>query len=433
MSDTAIHVERLGKRYRLGVRESYSMLRDRLTDLVGRTLRPSAGRSGDDAFVWALNDVSFEIPRGAAVGVIGRNGAGKSTLLKILSRITDPTTGRAVVHGRVGSLLEVGTGFHPELTGRENIMLNGAVMGMKRREVQTKFDSIVEFAGVERFLDTPVKRYSSGMYVRLAFAVAAHLEPEVLVVDEVLAVGDAAFQRRCLDKMGQITRGEGRTVLFVSHNLASIKLLTESCLWFDAGLLRLVGPTREIVGKYLAETVEAAQQGTVDLRPARCRRGTSKDLRRHVSFEQVRLVGIDGEAKNTFLEDEPIRVEIALASDVDHSDLDIRLIVKTLEDVVVFKCLSTADVAAIGSGRTRMTCDLDPNPLRSGYYQIDLFVLSKGHIPEDLVPGAITFEMLTHARTGDHPRHAQGEMGLIRVDYRWTKAATADALESATT
>jgi lipopolysaccharide transport system ATP-binding protein len=421
MSDAAIEVDRLGKRYRLGVRESYSMLRDRLTDFVERTWRRADGRAGEDEFVWALRDVTLQVPRGAAVGVIGRNGAGKSTLLKILSRITDPTTGRAIVRGRVGSLLEVGTGFHPELTGRENIMLNGAVMGMKRREVQVKFDSIVEFAGVERFLDTPVKRYSSGMYVRLAFAVAAHLEPEVLVVDEVLAVGDAGFQKRCLDKMGQITRGEGRTVLFVSHNLASIKLLTETCLWFDSGELRAAGPTREIVSRYLAETVEVGNEGTVDLRPARCRRGTAKELRRHVSFEQVRLVGRDGAVKNAFLEDEPVRIEMTLDSAMDHPDLEIRLILKTLEDVVVFKCLSTSDVATVTGGKTRICCDMDPNPLRPGYYTIDLFMLSKGRIAEDLVPNAISFEMVSHPRAGDHPRHAQGEMGLIRVDYQWSK------------
>jgi lipopolysaccharide transport system ATP-binding protein len=220
MSEIAIRVEKLSKRYQIGVaQQRHDTLRDALGANLAR-LRPTrraprAARHADE--FWALRDVSFEVKRGEVVGIIGRNGAGKSTLLKILSRITEPTSGQAQIHGRVGSLLEVGTGFHPELTGRENIYLNGAILGMRRFEIERKFDEIVAFAEIERFLDTPVKRYSSGMYVRLAFAVAAHLEPEILLVDEVLAVGDAAFQKKCLGKMGDVAK-EGRTVLFVSHS-----------------------------------------------------------------------------------------------------------------------------------------------------------------------------------------------------------------------
>src|SRR5438128_9630341 len=244
MGDIAVRVEGLSKRYRIGARqERYYTLRDTLTEAVARPFqklaaffsRNGAGsRTPEASSIWALKDVSFEVKHGEVVGIIGRNGAGKSTLLKILSRITEPTEGRARIHGRVGSLLEVGTGFHPELTGRENIYLNGAILGMRKAEIDRKFDEIVTFAELERFVDTPVKHYSSGMYVRLAFAVAAHLEPEILLVDEVLAVGDAAFQKKCLGKMDSVAR-EGRTVLFVSHNLQAISTLTERSLLLSHG------------------------------------------------------------------------------------------------------------------------------------------------------------------------------------------------------
>jgi lipopolysaccharide transport system ATP-binding protein len=237
MSDVAIRVEGLGKRYRIGERERYTALRDVLTRAATAPFR--AWRNGttpadDQSHIWALKDVSFQVKRGEVVGVIGRNGAGKSTLLKILSRITEPTEGGADVHGRVGSLLEVGTGFHPELTGRENVYLNGAILGMKRTEIEHKFDEIVAFAEVERFIDTPVKHYSSGMHMRLAFAVAAHLEPEILVVDEVLAVGDAEFQKKCIGKMSEVA-SHGRTVLFVSHNLMAVRRLCTRGVVFDRG------------------------------------------------------------------------------------------------------------------------------------------------------------------------------------------------------
>ena len=219
----------------------------RLLQAPLRRLRRSAPRRSD---FWALKDVSFEVPPGEVLGVVGRNGAGKSTLLKVLSRITEPTTGRVELRGRVGSLLEVGTGFHPELTGRENIYLNGAILGMKRREIARKFDEIVAFAEVEQFLDTPVKRYSSGMYMRLAFAVAAHLEPEILLVDEVLAVGDAEFQKKCLGKMGDVA-GEGRTVLFVSHNMGAVQTVCRRALLLDHGRVKMIGPAEEVVAEYL--------------------------------------------------------------------------------------------------------------------------------------------------------------------------------------
>jgi len=257
MAQLAIRVEGVGKQYSIGKKQvSYRTLRDTIMGAihmplrgVGSLLRHWNSVVEPDEWIWALKDVSFDISRGEVVGIIGRNGAGKSTLLKILSQITDPTEGQVEIHGRVGSLLEVGTGFHPELTGRENVFLNGAILGMKRVEIERKFDEIVAFAEVEKFIDTPVKHYSSGMYLRLAFAVAAHLEPEILVVDEVLAVGDAAFQNKCLGQMRAVAK-EGRTVLFVSHNLHAISTLTERSLLLDAGHLIFDGDTYSALGRY---------------------------------------------------------------------------------------------------------------------------------------------------------------------------------------
>ncbi len=249
MSQPAIQVEGLGKQYRGGVTSrGYSTFRDTIT----RSVRRLTGGNPQPASLpfWALRDVDFSIPQGEVTGIIGRNGAGKSTLLKILARITEPTTGKVEIRGRLGSLLEVGTGFHPELSGRENIYLNGAILGMRRAEIERKFDEIVAFAEQEAFIDTPVKHYSSGMYMRLAFSVAAHLEPDILLVDEVLAVGDAAFQKKCLGKMGDITR-EGRTILFVSHDVTSIAVLCRSAILLDSGQMRSHGPVGKVLDEYL--------------------------------------------------------------------------------------------------------------------------------------------------------------------------------------
>jgi lipopolysaccharide transport system ATP-binding protein len=260
MSDVVIRAERLSKLYRIGQQEKFTTLRDVISRTFTAPFRlwfknqneivPNHQSSTSNNYIWALKDVSFEVKQGEVVGIIGRNGAGKSTLLKILARITEPTEGYAEVRGRVGSLLEVGTGFHPELTGRENIYLSGAVLGMKKREIDRKFDEIVSFAEMEKFIDTPVKYYSSGMYVRLAFAVAAHLDPEILLVDEVLAVGDAAFQKKCLGKMGDVAK-EGRTVLFVSHNMAAIENLCSRAILLHNGRIFSEGETRSVIRTYL--------------------------------------------------------------------------------------------------------------------------------------------------------------------------------------
>lgn len=261
-NDVAIEAVGLGKKYRIGgLIDRHRTLRDSLGGVLRRQLdglrlrRGSASPTPNGNVIWALRDVSFTVRRGEVLGVIGRNGAGKSTLLKILTRITVPDEGQARIRGRVGSLLEIGTGFHLELTGRENIYLSGAVLGMRREEIDLKFDEIVEFAGVERFIDTPVKHYSSGMYLRLGFSVAAHLDPEILLVDEVLAVGDAEFQKKCLGKMSDVA-GEGRTVLFVSHNMDAVRQLCHSALWLERGHLRQIGPTGEVIQAYLSDTTQ---------------------------------------------------------------------------------------------------------------------------------------------------------------------------------
>jgi ABC-type polysaccharide/polyol phosphate transport system ATPase subunit len=262
MSESVIHVEGLGKRYRVGERERYFALRDVLTRAFTAPFRRGARNQAPD-YLWALRDVSFDILQGQVVGLIGRNGAGKTTLLKLLSRITRPTSGFAEVRGRVGSLLEVGTGFHPELTGRENIYLSGAILGMSKREIDRKREAIVEFSGVERYLDTPLKYFSTGMQMRLAFAVAAHLEPEILLVDEVLAVGDLEFQRKCLGKMQEVSRS-GRTIVFVSHQMNQIRRLCERVVWIDAGRIREEGPTGKVIASYEAAMMKGIQDGQSD-------------------------------------------------------------------------------------------------------------------------------------------------------------------------
>jgi lipopolysaccharide transport system ATP-binding protein len=254
---TVISVGGLGKRYRLGAALKHDTLRDQIAHFAKRVATGGRAERARREEFWALREVGFDVARGEVVGIIGRNGAGKSTLLKILSQITEPTEGEVRIRGRVASLLEVGTGFHPELSGRENIFLNGAILGMSRREIAAKFDEIVAFSEVGDFLETPVKRYSSGMYVRLAFAVAAHLEPEILIVDEVLAVGDASFQKKCLGKMRDVAGG-GRTILFVSHNMVAVQMLCPRAIWLDRGRVKMDGPTDRVVNDYLSGQEEGA-------------------------------------------------------------------------------------------------------------------------------------------------------------------------------
>ena len=308
---SVISVENLSKKYIIGHQrqERYTALRDVLANgvkrTVGKLLHPHAKREDPEhEEFWALKDVSFDIQQGDSVGIIGRNGAGKSTLLKILSRITEPTSGRVSIRGRVASLLEVGTGFHPELTGRENIFLNGAILGMSKAEIKKKFDQIVAFAEVEKFLDTPVKRYSSGMYVRLAFAVAAHLEPDILIVDEVLAVGDAQFQKKCLGKMEEVGK-DGRTVLFVSHNMAMISNLCQKGIYLDAGKIALQGDVSQAVHKYYQSTIESS-----DISSRRIGSET-------VELLGVELIGLSKTLETTIHDDLTIRMKYKIKRDTD--------------------------------------------------------------------------------------------------------------------
>jgi lipopolysaccharide transport system ATP-binding protein len=311
MSDTVIRVDRLSKRYRIGRREAQA---DTFQEALGAVLRSPfqylitmSRPPSESETLWSLRDISFEVQRGEVLGIIGRNGSGKSTLLKILSRITEPTAGRAVITGRVGSLLEVGTGFHPELTGRENIYLNGAILGMKRHEINRKLDEIVEFAEINKMIDTPVKRYSSGMYVRLGFSVAAHLEPDILIVDEVLAVGDTAFQRRSLGRMNKLATS-GRTVLFVSHSMATIQALCQKVVLLDAGRIAAAGDTNQIVDDYLQSTQTPDLLACIDL-SSHPNRITPPE---QAMFKRLRLLDQTGTARSIFQMGEPITFEVEL-------------------------------------------------------------------------------------------------------------------------
>ncbi len=322
MTDTVIRVENLSKQYRIGLQDKAPQsIRQVVTSFFGSpfkylntVLRPPTS----EEIVWALKDVSFEVKQGEVIGVIGRNGAGKSTLLKILSRITEPTTGYAEIRGRVASLLEVGAGFHPELTGRENIYLNGTIMGMKKREIDRRFDEIVDFAGVEKYIDTPVKRYSSGMYVRLAFAVAAHLEPEILVVDEVLAVGDAVFQKKCLGKIEEVSASEGRTVLFVSHNMSTILELCQRVTLLKDGQLLVSGNPNTVIETYLATTSEKLSH--VFIQEPTVNKGVA--LRQVAVYNQQKQLAAELDCRFPFL----IEIGIEIFKFISQLSVSIRLV-----------------------------------------------------------------------------------------------------------
>ena len=373
MSEYAIRVEGLGKQYRIGgdTQQRYRTLRDSISDAVkwpARLLRGELNQRAEK--IWALKDVSFDLKEGQVLGVIGRNGAGKSTLLKILSRVTEPTAGFAEVRGRVGSLLEVGTGFHPELSGRENIFLNGAVLGMRRAEIEDKFDEIVDFAGVAKFMDTPVKRYSSGMYLRLAFSVAAHLEPEILVVDEVLAVGDAEFQRKCLGKMSDVAQA-GRTVLFVSHNMSAILRLTERAIVLDKGQVVHDADTREAVDYYMASGFSQSGERTWD---------ADEVPESAAPFRPIALRVRDprGKVADTVQSREPLDVEIEYQLDADVQGLRVGVYLLTIRGEVVFTSFDTDESAQFekfgtrAAGRYLSRTQIPANLLNEGQYVLGI-------------------------------------------------------------
>jgi lipopolysaccharide transport system ATP-binding protein len=417
LSEPAIEVRDLAKRYRLGERDMlHGSLREALTRGATRMFRRDRRRAAESETIWALDHVSFDIERGKVLGIIGRNGAGKTTLLKILAGITDPTHGHARVFGRVGSLLEVGTGFHPDLTGRENIFFNGAILGMGKREIERKFEEIVAFAEVERFIDTPVKRYSTGMYLRLAFAVAAHLEPDILIVDEVLAVGDAAFQRKCLGKMGEVT-GEGRTVLLVSHNMSAITSLAANCLWLDKGRVRSMSPPAEAVAAYLSEGHGSAEPGFADLSDPSLREGVTKSTERALQFTSVRLLDAAGRTTGVFFEREPMRIALGLRAHVPATRLEVLCKVTTLEGILVFTLTSGLMEVDVAPGGFELAVELPSLPLRRGRYQVELYALTT--LPQDVVVGAVEFDVTGQREGAEDPRHARDYLGVIAVEQEW--------------
>jgi lipopolysaccharide transport system ATP-binding protein len=432
MTDTAIHVHNLGKRYRIGEQVGgYRTLRDALVETLSvpfRRLRsPSEDRDADVVdTIWALRNVSFDVRVGEVLGIIGRNGAGKSTLLRVLSRITEPTEGLAQIQGRVGSLLEVGTGFHPELTGRENIYLNGAILGMKRAEIEARFDEIVDFAEVAKFIDTPVKRYSSGMYLRLAFAVAAHLEPENLLVDEVLAVGDAEFQRKCLGKMSDVSQ-EGRTVLFVSHNMSAILNLTERAILLDRGQLIMDGPSEEVVNAYLASGF--AQAGRREWRQG--------DISAHAwpfTPRTLRVLDANGRVVDTVRSVEPLTIEFEYELDQDITSLRIGIVLYTNRGETVFTSFDTDAVEQFErystrpAGRYVSRCRVPTDFLNAGQYVLTVIASSfriKRYFRED---SALTFTVDATGAPGSHWPEARPGLVRPRLDWQIEEIRTEDVL-----
>ncbi|MHC4198716.1 MAG: ABC transporter ATP-binding protein [Planctomycetota bacterium] len=425
MSDAVIRAEGIGKRYRIGARRaSHGSLREAVVSAARRiatapfraAARLSGRPSSEDDLIWALKGVSFEVGRGEVMGVIGPNGAGKTTLLKVLSRITEPTEGTAEIRGRVGSLLEVGTGFHPELTGRENIYLNGAILGMKRREIRAKFDEIVSFAEIDRFIDTPIKRYSAGMYTRLAFAVAAHLEPEILLVDEVLAVGDAAFQKKCLGKMGDVAK-EGRTVLFVSHNMGAVRGLCGRAILLEGGKIARLGPAHEIITRYLSEETETGGIGTeVWQNPA------PWDPKVEVMLRGVSLAGNGQDGpRSSFTVDEPIAVAVDYAVSRPLTGLRIILQLHTSHGVVAFTSYEDSSVVEglrVGPGDYRAECELPPDLLNIDRYSVLVGIDQPG--VKALVPLVSTVKLQV-VETSSHSRYPRRLPGAVRPSLTWRK------------
>jgi lipopolysaccharide transport system ATP-binding protein len=425
MSDAIITVENLSKKYLVGHKTAGSGVYRyvALRDAIGREIRNATRKAidvvrgqqvlqGDEVEeFWALKDVSFEVKRGEVLGIIGRNGAGKSTLLKILSRITEPSEGRVTLHGRVASLLEVGTGFHPELTGRENIYLNGAILGMTRREISAKFDEIVAFAEVEKFLDTPVKHYSSGMYVRLAFAVAAHLEPEILVVDEVLAVGDAEFQQKCLGKMDDVSRSEGRTVLFVSHNMSAMDRLCPKSIWLDQGSIRRSGSMAEVMRDYLSHREMTGDRiAPLDRLP-----------RQRVNGNELRLSSLEWLCNLPLRHGEPLWARISFESHEPLADIAVAIGFCDLSG----RRIVTYDTDLQDGYRPKLSrsgtyvvdVEIETLPLQPDTYTLDIGCRSGDSLLLDYIPSALQLEVLAGPTT---PSFIAQRYPGVRLKSRWT-------------
>jgi lipopolysaccharide transport system ATP-binding protein len=403
MSDIAIKVENLSKLYHIGAKKSGS-LRETLEHSFNKLIGKKDAIDKAEEF-WALKDVNFEIKKGEAVGIIGRNGAGKSTLLKILSRITEPTTGKITINGRVASLLEVGTGFHPELTGRENIFMNGAILGMKQVEIKRKFDEIVDFSGIEKFIDTPVKHYSSGMYVRLAFAVAAHLEPEILIIDEVLAVGDAEFQKKCLGKMGDVSRKEGRTVLFVSHNMTAIQSLCKKAIWINQGQIKDYSDTKTVISKYQSD-VEISNKKVWNFDSAPSNNG--------IKLLSVSVFSPKSSETSILSVEDDIIIDIRIYSQIPSAELNFSIVLYTSFDVPVFNSVSKSENVTKGyySGR----CFIPKNLLNDDTYRLRVLVVKDTSVPLIDIDNALNFEVNDIARKG---AWFGKWVGVVRPSLKW--------------
>lgn len=428
----AIDVRGLGKQYRIGAEKArYDTLRDTMADAIRAPFRRAASLLRGEATgaaelhetIWALRDVSFSVTEGEVVGVIGKNGAGKSTLLKILSRITEPSEGCVDLYGTVGSLLEVGTGFHPELTGRENVYLNGAILGMSRVEIEQKFDEIVDFAEIRKFIDTPVKHYSSGMYVRLAFSVAAHLDPEILVVDEVLAVGDAAFQRKCLGRMDDVAR-EGRTVLFVSHNMASIGRLCERVIWLDEGRIRVSGTPETVIPEYLASG--SALSGV-----RRWDEGLSSHGVEDLKIDAVTVTSEAGKPTAQLDVREPfdITIEYRVLNRLPTSRVGI--LVRTADGITVFDAYDSdepryARPREPGSYRSR--CTIPGRLLNPGRYFISVNAGVPGSRNLAFGESVLTIDVVDTGAVGSHM--SGGRAGVVRPELEWKQERCVPAAES---
>ena len=423
MSKIAVKVKGLSKRYRIGVRDRYPMFREALTRAALAPLGKfrswlSGKRNGaDSGWIWALRNIDFSVHEGEVIGIIGRNGAGKSTLLKILSGITTPTAGYADIYGRIGSLLEVGTGFHMELTGRENIFMNGALLGMHRHEIKQKFDEIVAFSEVEEFLDTPVKRYSSGMYMRLAFAIAAHLEPEILAIDEVLAVGDVAFQKKCLGKMGDVA-SKGRTILFVSHNMSAIQALCEKVMWIDKGKIVEIGPTSEVVSRYFDSGREN------DIIPVNQRTDRQGD-------GSAKIVSLKIENENggeTIYSSSRLKLTIGYRSEKPmlHPQFSATIYDYSNIGLISLHSERTKDLPGILPPEGQVTCVTEPLYLTPGRCFINLTLL-KGGMSADYIEHAAYFDIEAHDIYGSGKIPERDWVVCLRK-YTWSTVGTQNVL-----
>jgi len=402
----------LGKRYRIGQREPYNTLRDAIIGVASTPMRLFKNINNENSsseYFWSLKGVSFEVQQGEVVGIIGRNGAGKSTLLKILSRITSPTEGTITLHGRVGSLLEVGTGFHPELTGKENIFLSGSILGMRKREIEDKFEEIVEFAEIRKFINTPVKRYSSGMYVRLAFAVAANLNSEILFIDEVLAVGDIKFQKKCLGKMGEVAN-EGRTILFVSHNMSAIQNLCNRCILLENGRIKKSGNTREVIDDYLQTSLELSNMPLIE---------RIEQEESDLVITYIELFDLNGNKINNIRsgEDVSIAIEYICRNNSDLKNVQITYdISRNGEPITMLDTLYYENFEYIPP-KGRIFCNIPKMPLMPGHYSIRIRVYSNGIIKANIRDAAAFYvDGGLFYKSGFMPKDFEAK---FLVDHSW--------------